>query len=79
MYLTERSPDLSVRTVGDVDAGGYSAAGEGQNIQGGEVGFEESVFLKLPGPRQLGKQDLCRAHQFGKTFTHRFVYDRNET
>lgn len=70
---------LSVRTVGDVDASWYSTPSEGENIQRGEVRFKESVLLKLPGPRQLGEQDLCWAHQFTKTLTHRLVHNRNKT
>ena len=36
-------------TVGDVDAGGDARPGEGEHVQGGEVGQQELVLLKLPG------------------------------
>ena len=69
---------LWIRTVGDVDAGGDAAAGEGEHIQGGEVGLEEGVLLKVPGPRQLGQQHLGRAHQLGEAFAHGLVHHRHE-
>lgn len=66
------------RTVWDVNASWDSAPGESEDVQRGEVRFEERVFLKVLGPGQLGEQDLCRTHQLGKTFAHRLVHHRNK-
>ena len=67
-----------IRTVGDVDAGGDAAAGEGEHVQRGEVRLEEGVLLKVPGPRQLGQQHLGRAHQLGEALAHGLVHHCHE-
>ena len=65
-------------TVGDVDAGRDAGAGEGENIQGGEVGGEELVLLEGWGPGKLLQQLLCTCHQPLKLGTHGLVHHGHE-
>ena len=55
-------------TVGNVDSGGYSGPCEGEDVEGGEVGQEELVLLKLLGPRQAREQLLGAVDQGLKKF-----------
>ena len=72
-----RTP-LGKLTVGDVDASRNAGAGEGENVQGGEVGGEELVLLEGWGPGQLLQQLLRTCHQPLKLGTHGLVHHGHE-
>ena len=57
-------------TVWNVDAGGHSGAGEGEDVERGEVGQEELVLLELLGPRQPRENVLGRVYK-GLMWTER--------
>ena len=54
-------PDLVV--VGNVDAGRHSGAGEGEDVEGGEVGQQELVLLELLRPGEPRQDVLGRVNQ----------------